>query len=168
MIMAEKFWLMKSEPGEYSIQDLKKAPDGVDCWDGVRNYQARNMLRDEIRVGDRVLFYHSGKHPSVVGTARVVKAGYPDITAFDTGSKHFDPKSDPKRPTWFMVDIQFESEFPKPVPLKLLRQTPGLENMMLLRKGMRLSIQPVTPQEARIIQQLSRKYPKNGSDNLSS
>ena len=115
--MKKQYWLMKSEPGEYSIQDLKESDDGIDYWDGVRNYQARNFMRDDMNVGDRVLFYHSGKKPAVVGTAKIVKAGYPDHTAWDPGSKHFDKRSTPENPVWFMVDIQFESEFPEALPL---------------------------------------------------
>jgi len=149
--MKKQYWLMKLEPGEYSIQDLKESDDGIDYWDGVRNYQARNFMRDDMNVGDRVLFYHSGKKPAVVGTAKIVKAGYPDHTAWDPGSKHFDKRSTPENPVWFMVDIQFESEFPEALPLKELRQISGLEDMMLLRRGMRLSVQPVTRKEFEII-----------------
>ena len=149
--MAEKYWLMKSEPGEFSITDLKNKPDQTEHWDGVRNYQARNFMRDKMRIKDRVLFYHSGVKPSVVGTARVVKAGYPDFTAWDPKNKHFDPKSTPENPIWYMVDIRFESQFAEPIPLARLRAVPGLKNMMLLRKGMRLSIQPVTAREFDII-----------------
>jgi len=149
--MKKKYWLMKSEPGEYSIQDLEESEGGIDYWDGVRNYQARNFMRDDMKIGDRVLFYHSGKKPAVVGTAKVVATGYPDHTAWDPQSNHFDKRSTPENPVWFMVDIQFESEFYRPLPLKELRQISGLENMMLLRKGMRLSIQPVTRKEFDIV-----------------
>ena len=142
-----KHWLMKSEPTTFSIDDLMACPDGIDHWDGVRNYQARNYLRDEIREGDRVLFYHSGKMPAVVGTARVVRKGYPDSTALDPQSEHFDPKSTPDNPIWYMVDIRFETRFHAPLPLTELRRFPALAGMHLLKKGMRLSIQPVTPSE---------------------
>jgi predicted RNA-binding protein with PUA-like domain len=142
---------MKSEPGAYSIDDLKAAPGGTDHWDGVRNYQARNFMRDEMKKGDRVLFYHSGKNPSVAGTATVVKPGYPDHTAWDPKSDHCDPKSSEENPIWYMVDVRFEQKFPRPVPLAELRKTEGLEKMMLLKKGMRLSIQPVTRREFDII-----------------
>ena len=154
--MGKKHWLMKSEPTEFSIRDLRNAPNGTDYWDGVRNYQARNFMRDEMQAGDRVLFYHSGKKPSVVGTAKVVKAGYPDHTAWDSRSKHFDPKSSPENPIWYMVDIQFEMEFPHPIPLAKLRTVSGLEGMMLLRKGMRLSVQPLTKAEFEIILSLAQ------------
>jgi len=149
--MTRQYWLMKSEPGTYSIDDLRRAPDGTDHWDGVRNYQARNIMRDEMRPGDRVLFYHSGKSPSVVGTAAVVKKGYPDHTARDPKSDHYDPKSTEQNPIWYMVDIRFERKFLRPVPLAELRKTNGLEKMMLLKKGMRLSIQPVSQEEFDII-----------------
>ena len=142
---------MKSEPNAFSITDLQNSPGQTTSWDGVRNYQARNFMRDDMQVGDRVLFYHSGVKPSVVGTASVVKTGYPDPTARDPDSEHFDPKSTPEKPVWFMVDIRFDTKFPEPIPLAELRQVPGLENMMLLKKGMRLSIQPVTPEEFKII-----------------
>ena len=154
--MAKKYWLMKSEPGAYSIDDLKNAPDGTDHWDGVRNYQARNFMRDEMKTGDGVLFYHSGKKPSVVGTATVTQHGYPDHTAWDPKSDHHDPKSSEENPIWYMVDVRFEKKFPRPVPLAELRKTDGLEKMMLLKKGMRLSIQPVTRREFDIIVRLGK------------
>ena len=149
--MAVNYWLMKSEPDEFSITDLKNKPSQTEHWDGVRNYQARNFMRDKMKINDRVLFYHSGVKPSVVGTARIVKTGYPDFTAWDPKNKHFDPKSTPENPIWYMVDIRFVSQFAEPIPLARLRTVPGLENMMLLRKGMRLSIQPVTAKEFDII-----------------
>ena len=155
--MTERYWLMKSEPVEYSIRDLKESPGGIDSWDGVRNYQARNFLRDEMQVGDRVLFYHSGKNPAVVGTARLTRSGYPDLTARDPDNKHYDPKSTPEVPIWFMVDIQFESEFLRPIPLSELRTIPELGEMMLLRRGMRLSIQPVTREQFDTIVSLARR-----------
>ena len=149
-----KHWLMKSEPATFSIDDLMNSPDGIDHWDGVRNYQARNFLRDVIQEGDRVLFYHSGKKPYVVGTAWVVRKGYPDHTAWDLQSKHFDPKSTPDNPIWYMVDIRFESKFETPIPLAALRRFPELAKMLLLKKGMRLSIQPVTRSEFEFITSL--------------
>jgi predicted RNA-binding protein with PUA-like domain len=149
--MTVNYWLMKSEPSEFSITDLKNKPGQTEHWDGVRNYQSRNFIRDKMQIKDCVLFYHSGVKPSVVGTAKIVKAGYPDFTAWDPKSKHFDPKSTSENPIWFMVDIRFESQFAEPIPLASLRTVPGLENMLLLRKGMRLSIQPVTAKEFDII-----------------
>ena len=142
-----KYWLMKTDPEEFSLEDLKKCPNQTECWDGVRNYQARNFMRDEMQIGDRVLFYHSQKNPAVVATARVMKAGYPDHTSWDTTNKHFDPKSSPEKPVWYMVDIQLEHEFSNPLSLKFLRTVPELQEMLLLKKGMRLSIQPVSEQE---------------------
>jgi predicted RNA-binding protein with PUA-like domain len=154
--MAIQYWLMKSEPGEFSIEDLKKCPDQTEPWDGVRNYQARNFMRDDMQMGDSVLFYHSGKNPAVVGTARIVKTGYPDHTAWDRGSKHFDPKSTPEKPIWFMVDIQFEKEFALPLLLAELRKISALKNMILLRRGNRLSVMPVTPGEFKTIYSLAK------------
>ena len=109
-----KHWLFKSEPSDFSLQDLKDAPEQTECWDGVRNYQARNLMRDEMKLGDRALFYHSNLNPSVVGTVTVVRESYPDHTSWDPDCKHFDPKSTPDNPRWFMVDVKFESEFPRP------------------------------------------------------
>ena len=154
--MSTRYWLMKSEPGEFSLTDLQDAPDQTDHWDGVRNYQARNFMRDEMQKGDRVLFYHSGKKPEVAGTARIVKAGYPDHTARDPQSGHYDPKSTPDKPIWYMVDIQFESAFANPIPLKELREIPALKDMILLRKGNRLSVMPVTQKEFDIIVKMGR------------
>ena len=146
-----KHWLFKSEPSDFSLQDLKDAPDQTECWDGVRNYQARNLMRDEMKLGDRVLFYHSNLNPSVVGTVTVVRESYPDHTSWDPDCKHFDPKSTPDNPRWFMVDVKFESEFPRPLPLAELRTLSGLEEMLLLRKGQRLSVKPVAPKEFQVI-----------------
>ncbi len=143
--MARRYWLFKSEPSAYSFDDL--VADGVTEWDGIRNYQARNLLRDEVQEGDGVLFYHSNAKPmAVVGTATVVRNGYPDHTAWDPGSEHPDPKSTPEKPLWFMVDIKAEQRFAHPVTMEQLRRAPGLEQMTLLRQG-RLSVQPVTAEE---------------------
>ena len=143
--MARRYWLFKSEPSAYSFDDL--VADGVAEWDGIRNYQARNLLRDEVQEGDGVLFYHSNAKPmAVVGTATVVRNGYPDHTAWDPGSEHPDPKSTPEKPLWFMVDIKAEQRFAHPVTMEQLRRAPGLEQMTLLRQG-RLSVQPVAAEE---------------------
>ena len=143
--MARRYWLFKSEPSAYSFDDL--VADGVAEWDGIRNYQARNLLRDEVQEGDGVLFYHSNAKPmAVVGTATVVRSGYPDHTAWDPGSEHPDPKSTPEKPLWFMVDIKAEQRFAHPVTMEEMRRAPGLEQMTLLRQG-RLSVQPVTAEE---------------------
>jgi predicted RNA-binding protein with PUA-like domain len=154
MTKEKKYWLMKSEPTVFSIDNLIKSPDKTSCWEGVRNYQARNFMRDEMKVGDLILFYHSGKNPSVVGIASVVKEGYPDETAWDDQSDYFDPKSTPENPIWYRVDIKFEKKFPRSLSLKELRKINGLEEMMLLKKGMRLSVQPVTKKEFDIITSL--------------
>jgi predicted RNA-binding protein with PUA-like domain len=146
---------MKSEPDVFSIEDLKASK--ITCWDGVRNYQARNYMRDEMRIGDGVLFYHSSSEPSgIAGIAEVVKEGYPDYTAFDPKDIHYDPKSDPKKPTWFMVDVKFVRAFKSVIPLSTLRKIPGLKDMLLLRHG-RLSVQPLTPRQWKIILRLEVK-----------
>jgi predicted RNA-binding protein with PUA-like domain len=155
--MATQYWLMKSEPNAYSLEDLQNQPDRTDHWDGVRNYQARNFMRDEMQKGDRVIFYHSGKTPEAVGTARIVKAGYPDHTARDPENIHYDPKSTPDNPIWYMVDIQFEYEFKTPIPLKDLREIPALKDMLLLRRGNRLSVMPVTKKEFETILKMGGK-----------
>lgn len=148
MSRAKKYWLLKTEPNAYSIQDLAREPDQTTYWDGVRNYQARNFLRDEMQVGDRVLFYHSNADPTaVVGTAVVVRAAYPDHTAFDRHDAHFDPKSAADNPRWFMVDIKLDVIFDQPIPLADLREVKALKDMELLRKGSRLSVQPVRKKE---------------------
>ena len=147
--MAErKYWLFKSEPTAYSFSDLMGEADRTAEWDGVRNYQVRNLMRDEMKVGDGVLFYHSSTTPmAVVGTARIMKEAYPDPTAWDPGDKHFDPKSKPDNPAWLMVDIQAEREFSRPITLQEIKDHPKLQKMMVARRGMRLSIQPVAKDE---------------------
>lgn len=142
------YWLMKSEPACFSIDDLKHAPQQTTCWDGVRNYQARNFIRDQMKPGDGVLFYHSNcAPPAIVGTAEIVSKPYPDYTAFDPESEHPDPTSHPDNPRWYMVDIQFKEKFQRALPLETLKQQALLENMLVLRKGNRLSVTPVTPDE---------------------
>lgn len=154
--MAEQYWLFKSEPSEFSIDDLAKAKKQTTGWDGVRNYTARNLLRDRIQVGDRVLYYHSSCDPmAIVGLARVVKAGYPDPTQFDPKSKHYDEGSDPKEPRWYQVDIQLERAFARPLTLAELKKAKGLEKMMLLQRGSRLSVQPVTAEELAVVMKLA-------------
>ena len=149
-----RYWLLKSEPTTYSFADLMAEPDRTAEWDGVRNYQARNTLRDDMKEGDGVLFYHSNAKPTaVVGTAVVVRGGYPDHTAWDPDSDNPDPRSTPDNPLWFMVDIQAVAAFETPILLAAIRKTPGLENMALV-KNSRLSVQPVTPEEWRIVTEL--------------
>ena len=149
-----QYWLFKTEPTSYSIDDL--ARDKTTHWDGVRNYQARNMLRDEIQVGDRVFFYHSNANPpAIMGTAEVVKSGYADHTQFDPHNHHYDEKADPDDPTWFMVDIKFLQKFQKPVDREQLAGDESARNMAVLAKGSRLSIQPVTPAEWNAVHKLA-------------
>ena len=153
--MAKKYWLMKCEPSAYSIDDL--ARDGVTGWEGVRNYQARNFMRDEMQVGDGVLFYASNAEPSgVVGVAEIARAGRPDPFAFKKGHTYYDPESRKDAPTWYTVDVRFVERFPETVPLEILKTTPGLEAMVVTRKGSRLSVQPVTPREFQIVVKLGR------------
>lgn len=139
---------MKSEPGVFSIDDLAKVKNQTTYWDGVRNYQARNFLRDEIKTGDKVIFYHSNSEPPVAaGICEVVREGYPDFTAFDSENIHFDLKSDFDNPTWFMVDIKLIRIFKHPVALSEIRANKKLANMILVRRGNRLSVMPVTKEE---------------------
>jgi predicted RNA-binding protein with PUA-like domain len=147
-----RYWLFKSEPDAFSIDDLMRAKGRRAPWDGIRNYQARNLLRDEVKCGDGVLFYHSNTRPlAVVGVAEVVKEAYPDPTAFDPDEKYFDPKSDPAAPTWLMVDIKGLVKFDTPVTRDRLMEIDAAADMMLLRRGARLSIQPVAPAEWNVV-----------------
>jgi len=147
-----RYWLFKSEPTCFSIDDLSKSSKKTSHWDGVRNYQVRNMLRDEIKKGDRVLFYHSScTPPGIAGIAEVVKEGYPDFTAWDLNSDHFDPKSTPENPRWYMVDVKLVEKFPQIVTLEEIKRHPRLKNMLINRKGNRLSITPVTAEEWKVI-----------------
>ena len=140
---APRFWLVKTEPDVYSIDDLKR--DRVTGWDGVRNYQARNFMRDDMRKGDLVLVYHSNcEPPGIVGLATVSREGHPDPTAFDPDDDHFDPKSDPDEPRWIQVELRHKRTFRQILPLATLRDDPHLAGMALLQKGQRLSVQPVT------------------------
>jgi len=149
-VETRRYWLMKSEPNCFSLDDLKACPGGIDHWDGVRNYQARNFLRDEIREGDGVLFYHSNiPNPAIVGVARVVRDGYPDHTALDPRNDHFDPRSSEDNPIWFMVDVQYLEEFKYPLSREDLRLHPLLARMDVLKKGNRLSVQPVREEQFR-------------------
>lgn len=137
------YWLFKTEPTSYSIDDLKR--DKKTAWTGVRNFQARNMLRDEVKKGDLVIFYHSScEIPGAYGIAEVVKAGYPDETQFDKKSKYFDPKAKPEKPQWFVVDITFKEKLKNPVLLADMRLNPALKDMALLRPGQRLSLFPIS------------------------
>ena len=136
------YWLMKSEPDAYSIDDLER--DGRDRWDGIRNYQARNMMRDEMRIGDKVLFYHSNcKEPGIVGIMKVASKPHADPTQFDPESKYYDPKSKEEDPRWMLVDVEFVRRLSRTITLAELKEHPGLDGMILLRRGNRLSIMPV-------------------------
>ena len=142
------YWLMKSEPDVFGINDLYNKPNQTEHWDGVRNYQARNMMRDAMKLGDQVFFYHSNcDQPGIVGIMEVVKEGYPDFTAFDPDDIHFDPKSDPAQPRWMMVDVKYVKVLSRTITLKELKLLPELEGMALLRRGNRLSIMPVSEEE---------------------
>ena len=145
-----QYWLMKSEPSEYSIDHLKR--DKVEHWDGVRNYQARNMMRDQMKIGDLAFLYHSNcDEIGIVGVMTVHKESYPDHTAFDPKDKHYDPKSDPDKPRWFMVDVKYKRQMKRVISLQELRETKGLEDMALVRKGNRLSVMPVSEDEWNLI-----------------
>jgi predicted RNA-binding protein with PUA-like domain len=158
--MAVRYWLFKSEPSTFSIDHLARAPGKTTFWNGVRNYQARNLLRDEIHAGDGVLFYHSNADPpTVAGLAEVSRDGYPDATQFDPRSEYYDKGANPDDPRWFMVDIRFKEKFPRPVPLDELRENAALADMVLLRRGSRLSVQPVTVGEWKTIVALGRRTP---------
>jgi len=151
------FWLLKTEPRTFSWDDLKNQPNRTTPWEGVRNYQARNIIRDEIKVDDEVFIYHSVVKPmAIMGIGRIVKASYPDYFAFDPDHKYFDPKSDPQNPSWFMFDVQAISEFVKPITLTSLKSQAPLQRMRLLQKGSRLSVQPVSPVEWMYICESSR------------
>ena len=146
------YWLMKSEPDVFGIDHLKAMPKKTEHWDGVRNYQARNMMRDDMKKGDMVFFYHSNcKEPGIVGIMEVMKEGYPDFTSWNPESKYFDPKSTEESPRWFMVDVKFKRKLKRTITLNELKQQPGLEEMPLVRKGNRLSIMPVSKHEWDII-----------------
>lgn len=147
------YWLMKTEPEVFSFEDLKGRPNQTEPWDGVRNYQARNFMRDEMKVGDLILFYHSNSNPpGVAGIAQVASQPYPDPTAFDKTSKYYDPKSDPEKPRWVLVDISYQADIKRKVSLEEMKSMPELSEMRALQKGNRLSIMPVTKEEFQAIQ----------------
>lgn len=149
------YWIMKTEPSAFSIDDLAKKPQQTEHWDGVRNYQARNMLRDQFRIGDQALFYHSScEVPGIVGMVKIVKAAYPDTSAFDPKSKYYDVTSTPDKPRWYMVDVKLIKKFSQVISLNELKNITGLSQMPLLRKGNRLSIMPVRAKEWEIIMHL--------------
>lgn len=154
-----KYWLLKSEPESFSLDDLKRAPRATTCWDGVRNYQARNMLRDEMKRGDLAFFYHSGcELPGIVGVVEIVREGYPDHTAFDPDDHHFDARSDPAAPRWFMVDVKFVEKFARVLSLRELKQFADgkLSGLQLLARGNRLSVMPVSAAHWKFVMSLSK------------
>jgi predicted RNA-binding protein with PUA-like domain len=140
------YWLMKSEPDVFGIDDLKARPNKTEPWDGVRNYQARNFMRDEMKVGDRILFYHSNcKPPAAVGIAEVASKPYPDPTQFDPDSKYYDPKSDPDDPRWMLVDVKYKRHLKRPIPLQEIKDhADALDGLQLIKRGNRLSVMPVS------------------------
>jgi predicted RNA-binding protein with PUA-like domain len=143
-----KYWLIKSEPSVFSIDDLINSPNQTTYWEGVRNYQARNYLKNEMKKGDKAIFYHSNANPpSAVGIVEIVKEGYPDFTAFDKNHKYYDPKSSPENPIWFMVDVKFVSKFKNVVTLEEIKKNPKLSKLKLVQKGNRLSVMPITKEE---------------------
>ena len=153
--MAGRFWLVKSEPSTYSIHDLER--DATTEWWGVRNYKARNYMRDTMQVGDRVLFYHSNANPlGVYGLAEVASEAHPDSKQFEEGHAYHDPDSDPARPTWWCVDLRHVETFAEPVTRERMKTTPGLETMSVLKRGNRLSITRVEPAEYEIVRRLAR------------
>jgi predicted RNA-binding protein with PUA-like domain len=155
-----RYWLFKSEPSAFSIDHLAKSPKQTASWDGVRNYQSRNTLRDDVQVGDRVFFYHSSEEPlGIFGTMEVVKAGYPDPTQFDPKNKYFDPKSSRENPRWFLVDVKFIQKFPQPVLRDVLMEDKFTAGMMVVKRGARLSIQPVTAAEWKAVHRLAGVKP---------
>ena len=151
-----KFWLIKSEPSEFSIEDFAKSKNQTTYWDGVRNYQARNFIRDEMKMGDKVLFYHSNAEPNaIVGICEVVREAYSDHTQFDPKHNHYDSKADKKNPTWFMVDIKLLEKFKKHVTLEEIKANSKLAKMRLVQRGNRLSVMPVTKEEYEEILKMS-------------
>lgn len=153
-----RYWLFKSEPSTFSLADLEKAPNQATAWDGVRNYQVRNAMRDQIQVGDGVLFYHSSTEPSgVAGLAEVIRGAEPDPSQFDPDSKYYDSASKPASPTWLLVTVQYRATFPHFVTLRELKATPGLEKMGVVQRGSRLSITPVTPEEWALVRRLGQQ-----------
>lgn len=153
------YWLMKTEPTSFSVEDLERAPNKTTFWDGVRNYQARNMLRDQMKCGDQAFLYYSNcEEPGIVAIVEIVEEGYPDPTAFERKHHHYDPKSDPDRPTWFMVDVELNRRLKRIVTLKELREhaSKELKGMMILRTGNRLSVTPVSAPHWKFILSLER------------
>lgn len=153
----KRYWLMKSEPETFSIDDLISRPKQTEHWEGVRNYQARNFMRDDMQLNDEAFFYHSNCNvPSIVGIVTIVRTAYPDHFALDQKSDYYDPKSTTEQPRWYMVDVQFKQKFDAPIPLSELKANPKLKNLALVKPGNRLSIMPVSAQEWQIILQMHK------------
>jgi predicted RNA-binding protein with PUA-like domain len=156
--MARKYWLFKSEPDEFSIRDLESRPQQTEPWDGVRNYQARNFMRDEMKCGDLALFYHSNcPETGVAGVCEITRESHPDPTSWEKGHKHYDEKSSPENPRWFMVAVTWRETFPRTVTLEEIKAHPKLQDMRIVQRGNRLSVTPVTKAEFDTICQLGRK-----------
>lgn len=155
-----KYWLLKTEPGEFGIDDLSASPKRTTQWDGVRNYQARNFLRDELKKGDLAFFYHSScAEPGITGIVEITREAYPDDTAFDPADKHYDPKSDRSNPRWFVVDVRLQRKLKKPLSLAKLKKYAGdsLSELQLLKRGNRLSVMPVSSDDWQFILSLEEK-----------
>jgi predicted RNA-binding protein with PUA-like domain len=147
-----KYWLMKSEPDVFGIDDLQNAPEKNEPWDGVRNFQARNMMRDDMNAGDLAFLYHSNcKEPGIAGIMEIVRAGYPDMTAFDSNARYFDPKSDPANPRWYRVDVRYVRKLKRVITLSELKEHPEVTGLPLVRRGNRLSVMPVSRQQWKFI-----------------
>lgn len=160
--MAKRYWLMKTEPDVYSIDDLER--DGRTSWDGVRNYQARNLLRDDVKKGDAILFYHSSTTPpGIAGIAKVSRAAYPDPTAADPKSPYFDAKAPRDAPRWYSVEVELVERFPEILALDRLKSEPRLEGMLVTKRGQRLSVQPVDPEHWRIVLEIGRGKKRRGA-----
>jgi predicted RNA-binding protein with PUA-like domain len=156
-----KYWLMKSEPEDFSIDDLRKRKNQIEPWSGVRNYQARNYMRDDMKLGDLILFYHSNATPpGIAGLAEVASEPFPDPTAFDKKSKYYDPKSGTHGTTWMCVNVKYVETFSRLLPLDEIRTIPGVGAMVLLKPGSRLSVQPVSAREFELITDWIRKNPE--------
>lgn len=151
-----RYWLLKTEPGCFSIHDLEKLPGKITPWDGVRNYQARNFMRDDMRPGDLAFFYHSVTDPGIVGLVEIAAPARPDPTQWDMENEHFDPASPAETPRWYLVDVRLKEVFRNALPLALLRRQPELADMELLRRGSRLSVQPVSAEHFDAVMRLTR------------
>ncbi|MFI4937092.1 MAG: EVE domain-containing protein [Candidatus Berkiellales bacterium] len=157
--MKKQYWLLKTEPSTFSIDDLCRAKNQTTSWEGVRNYKARNFLRDGMKVGDLAFFYHSScKVPAIVGIVQITRAGYPDPSAFNPASPYYDPKTSRDHPRWFMVDVKFKEQLDPPFPLSAIKELSHLGSLALIQKGNRLSVIPITSQQWQAILSAAKKY----------